>query len=109
MPANQYRTGDICACSVLTCNPEEQTIANVPLFVVLDVFGTYFFAPSFNEFDFQTITLEPGEQKWEILPEFEWPAGAGEAEGIRWYAAMTNAQQTELYGTMDTFTFGWRN
>ncbi len=107
MPASYFQAGDACACSVLTCNPGDQSIEDVPLFVVLDVFGSYFFAPGFNEYDYQTITLHPGEQEWVILAEFSWPEGAGTAEGIRWYAAMTDSTKTELFGSMDTFAFGW--
>ena len=55
MPASYFQAGDACACSVLTCNPGDQSIEDVPLFVVLDVFGSYFFAPGFNEYDYQKI------------------------------------------------------
>ena len=108
MPSDYYRAGDPCACKVFVCNPDTPAYENVPLFVILDVFGTYFFAPAFNEFDYYTIdSLLQGIFEQEVLPTFSWPEGAGSADGIYWYAAMTDADISELLGEMDSFEFGW--
>lgn len=109
MPATMYSPGDPCACTVFVCNPGTETYAGTPVFAVLDVYGNYYFAPAFSDFDRYLMDVVPGESEIEVLPEFIWPAGAGSASGIIWYAAMTNPGMTELFGTMDTFTFGWTN
>ena len=107
MPAHEYGPGDDCSCDLYICNPNSEIYQNVPIFVVLDVYGIYFFAPSFSEFDQYMENVEPGLKIISVLPEFPWPEGAGSASGIRWYGAMTNAAITELFGELGIFEFGW--
>lgn len=107
MPSHDFEEGDRCYCSIELCNAESATFMNIPLFVVLDVYGSYYFAPSFTDMDWYRVTVARGKMGISILPCFDWPAGAGTAKGITWLAAMTNSQMTELIGEMGTFTFGW--
>jgi len=111
MPSHLYHAGDTCSCTAIVCNPEGSIISGYPLFVILDVYGLYFFAPSFNStFDTyltQYPSFDPGETHIQILPEFAWPSGAGQASGIIWYGALTNPGMTDLFGELGTFTFGW--
>ncbi|MBN1355366.1 S8 family serine peptidase [bacterium] len=107
MPSEYFTPGDPCACRVFVCNPDPDGYANMPLFVILDVYGLYFFAPSFSDFDYYSLALVPGEMEIEVLPEFTWPEGAGSASGILWYGAMTDPGITQLFGEMDTWEFGW--
>jgi formylglycine-generating enzyme required for sulfatase activity len=107
MPSHHYSPGDPCACKVFVCNPGPGSYFDVPLFVILDVYGLYFFAPSFGDFDYFPVDLIPGYKTIEALPEFPWPESAGDASGILWYAAMTDPEITQLFGEMDTWEFGW--
>jgi hypothetical protein len=107
MPSNMFGPGNHCYCTVYVCNPGQTTYKNTPVFVVLDVYGLYFFAPSFSDFDSYLFDIAPGIQIIEVLPSFNWPSGAGSATGIYWYAAMTDPEMTGLIGNMDTFAFGW--
>jgi len=109
MPSHEFRAGDVCSCWVTVCNPSDRYYVGVPLFVLLDVFGSYYFAPSFAGFEtFESLSLGPGQQEFQVVPEFYWPAGTGIASGICWYAAMTDPGVTQLFGSLGTFTFGWR-
>ncbi len=107
MPSHDYEAGDECYCDVVVCNPGPETMADVPVFVLLDVYGSYFFAPGFTEFDHYTMTIEPELTVINVLPPFSWPSGAGAASGVKWYAAMTDAGVTTLVGEFDMFEFGW--
>ncbi|GEM_PF-4512821 len=107
MPSNDFGSGDECYCNVTACNTDSYTYTDIPVFVVLDVAGSYFFAPDYSEFDFYTMTLPPGETVIPVLPSFEWPSGVGAFSGVNWYAAMTNPDITALHGELDIFTFGW--
>lgn len=110
MPSNLFRGGDPCECRATVCNAGGAVISGYPLFVILDVYQTYFFAPSFGEFDNyieQYPSFASGETVVQVLPSFVWPSGVSAAGGIKWYAALTNPQITELYGTLGTWTFGW--
>ena len=88
-------------------SPGQDTYTDVPLFVILDIYGTLYFAPTFNDFDFYTMDVSPGEMDYIVLSEFIWPEATGSGEAT-WYAAMTNPEITELVGDFDSWTFGWR-
>ncbi len=108
MPSHMFYAGDICNMYVTLCNTADSPVSNVPLFIILDVYGEMFFWPSFSLFDYQEIVLAPGETRIEVLPDFIWPSGVGHADGINWYAGMTNQQITDLFGDYDFWSFGWQ-
>ncbi|MBN1551898.1 S8 family serine peptidase, partial [bacterium] len=107
MPAHHFAPEDTCACMVSICNPQNMTEENIPLFVILDVFGSLFFAPSFTGFDHYTVTLAPGIMQFDVIPFFKWQRGAGDADGIFWYAAITDQRITQIRGEWDSWEFGW--
>lgn len=107
MPSNYYQSGDTFKLDVQICYLEE-TPVSLPLFVVLNVYGDYFFAPDFSRtLAYYDVSIEPGLMIMEIIPAFPWPNNAGEAVGITWFAALTNPGMTDLVGEMDLATFGW--
>ncbi len=109
MPSDFFRPGDQFFIDVYLCNMDSIEY-NVPLFVILNVYGAYFFAPSFTAFDKYNVTLPANDQiVVNVLPLFNWPTGAGQAANILLYAAMTDPQITQLFGAMDMKTFGWGN
>lgn len=107
MPSYDFGSGDTCFCNLVVCNPGSDTYPDTPVFAILDIYGMYLFAPSFNAFDCYRRDIIPGEIHIDVLPVFNWPDGAGSAYGIIWYAAMTNPAMTDLFGEFDSFTFGW--
>jgi len=110
MSSKMMHPGDLCWCNTIVYNPNLQEPGmNIPLFVILDVYGELFFAPEFSDFSNYTVeNLQTAEkQVFSVLPEFTWPDISGVTNGILWYAAMTNPEMTELLGEMDIFDFGW--
>jgi len=107
MPAQHFEPGDTCACKTYLCNPDAVVYEGIPLFAVLDVFGELFFAPSFSDFDYYTIDLEPGLSTLTILSAFIWPDNTGSVNGIFWYAGMLNSEFNDLFGQYDVWEFGW--
>jgi len=113
MPSDYYRPGEPCYVNVIVCNNEGHVLEDHPLFVVLDVFGAYFFAPGFSQTMDHYGDIYPflniGETIVVVLPEFRWPAGVGSVGGVKWYAGILNPEITEIVGEFDQFTFGWGN
>jgi hypothetical protein len=107
MPDTEFQPGEPCSCKVTVNNPGPDTYTDIPLFVILDVYGGYYFWPTFSDFDYREISVDIGNADIEVLPEFPWPTGVGNAVGINWYAAMTDPAITGLFGLMDIWTFGW--
>ncbi len=111
MPSHEFRPGDICACRVTVCNRTDTEIIGHPLFVILDVYGCLYFAPGFTESPDHYLAQYPsypiGATKVNVIDAFTWPEGAGSAEGIFWYAALTDPAVTEIFGEWDSWEFGW--
>lgn len=113
MPSDNLVTGMECYCNAIVCNTTDNPLVNHPLFVLLDVYGMIFFAPSFSEeFDNYLNTwpeFQPGRTTVTVLPPFEWPEVDGSASDIMWYAALTNPEMTDIVGQSGAFKFGWNN
>jgi len=107
MPSDDFGPGDLCYCRIRVCNAGSETQQDLPVFVILDVYGSLFFAPDFSEFNFYSPILEPGATVIDVLPEFFWPSGAGAADSIFWYAGITGEDMQSLIGDIDVFEFGW--
>ncbi len=109
MPSHEFTPGDTCSCHVVACNPGPTRYENIPLFVILDVFGDYYFWPDFSAYAFEVIpVLDTQPLIYPVLQPFQWPDGAGSVTGgVRWLAAMTNPEQTAVMGEMDIWAFGW--
>jgi parallel beta-helix repeat protein/predicted outer membrane repeat protein len=111
MPSYEYCEGEFCYCQVTVCNSYNWPLFDTPLFVVLDVFGAYYFAPSFSSYDnysMQYPSFPVGETTITVLPPFIWPYVTGSASGISWLAALTDSQVTTIFGDWDAFNFGWK-
>lgn len=107
MPSHMFHSGDHCSCNVTVCNTTGNDLTDNPLFVILDVYGEYFCAPTFSSYNYYTATFHPGETTIDVIQEFVWPENAGSANGIIWYAALTDPEITEIAGAMGTWSFSW--
>lgn len=111
MPDHVFSAGDMCWCTVTVCNASGIKLESTPLFVILDVYGSYFFGPEFTNSPGSWIDLHPdfapGETIIEVIPEFTWPDNTGSADGIFWYAALTDLDVTEIIGDWDSWEFSW--
>lgn len=105
MPSDYYSPGDLFSCTVTPCSPV--TLKDTPLFVILDVYGELYFWPSFSEFDFQSMTIDPIQLPIEVIPEFLWPDNAGTAHSLVWYAGLTDSYFTTILGQFDVLEFGY--
>jgi hypothetical protein len=108
MPSRHYQPGDPCYVTVTVTNADTQPLTDHPLFLILDVYGEVFFAPSFTtDFDYYPGPWPHGTTPIEALPEFEWPDTGTAATGIVWYAALTDPAVTRIVGEWDVWEFGW--
>ncbi len=107
MPSILYHPGDIFGCAISIDNKNSFTAKQIVLIVILDVYGSLFFLPEFNDFSFYLMDLLPGNTLITAVPVFEWPEGAGSAEKIFWYAGCTDSKFETVYGNVDFFEFGW--
>jgi len=108
MPAHTFTAGSPCSLSATVCNAGDTELSGLPLFVILDVYSQYWFAPDWGQTpDFTARAYAPGVTDLTTIPPFDWPAGAGAASGIFFYGALTDAAVTHLVGQMGSWEFGW--
>ncbi len=76
-------------------------------YILLDVYGEYWFAPDWTQTpDFTTLTV-PSETEHFIIPlEFTWPDGAGAAWGIRFWGGIVESGTSTLID-YDMVVFQW--
>ena len=110
MPADYFRPGNQFYCHAVVCNAEGENLIGYPLFVILDIAGQYFFAPTFISYDNyidQYNEFPMGETQVIVLDSFAWPEGAGSMNQVTWYAALTDPNVQELVGDFAATSFGW--
>lgn len=111
MPSDFYRPGQPFFCRATVCNPSASPLISYPLFVILEVADTFFFAPSFNStFDCylsQYSSFPPGTTTVTVIPEFAWPVTKSSNEDAKFYGAITNPEVSKIEGEMAIVTFGW--
>lgn len=111
MPDHVFSAGDTCWCKVTVCNTGGIELKAPPLFVILDVYGSYFFGPGFTRSPDSWIDLHPdflpGETIIDVIPEFTWPEDTGSVDGLFFYSALTNPGVTEIMGDWDSWEFSW--
>jgi len=114
MPSNFYFPGDTFSVTVIVGNPGND-LESIPLFVVLDVYGDYYFWPGWKRFhppeseeiDYLIINLTHGQQAFIVLYPFAWPAVSPGVSGIAFHAALLNRELTAILGEMDSFYWGY--
>ncbi|MBN1295796.1 carboxypeptidase regulatory-like domain-containing protein [bacterium] len=110
LPSDVIHPGDLFYLNVRAGNPG-QALPNVPLFVILDVYGDLFFWPGWvsgdTGWDFAAIDLKTGIQIIPVIPPFTWPDISGSAGGLMFYAGMTRSDFSRLLGDMDMVSFGY--
>lgn len=107
LPAHQFRVGDSFWVTLNLMNFAAQPMELAPLFVILEVQGLYFTAPSWTtDLDYYLLTIQPGQMFLEIIPQFSWPFGAGAGEAS-FYAAVTNPEISALVSNLSVWDFWW--
>lgn len=108
MPSHSFTTGEVCWLNVTVINTTGTPVNNAHLFVVLDVYGSYFFWPSWvaypPEIDSMPINV-PETVLIHAIEPFMWPTGAGSASGLFFLGALLDSSITTVYGEIDTWEF----
>ncbi|HPQ41749.1 MAG TPA: S8 family serine peptidase, partial [bacterium] len=96
-------------------NPGD-TMQNIPVFFILDVYGDLWFWPGWihfkfpdhNDIDYRVMDVLTGSNEVIVLPEFTWPdTGSSSATGLNFYGAMLDEQMSGILGDMAYVTWGY--
>ena len=89
------------------CNATNGELSQHALFVLMDAYGLFFFAPSWSDgLDYYTLDFPIGNTTVVVLPEFMWPTGAG-AGTVTFYGAVLDPSLVNLIGNLDVKVFSW--
>ena len=78
------------------------------IFVLLDVYGAYWFWPSWSEIaDYETMTVSPGVTSMNLF-DFTWPVVEGSAGNLFFWAGAVSSGTADLLGDFDWVEFGYQ-
>lgn len=99
-----YRPAEPFKLNCLLFNKLNNNITDAVLYVILEIEGSFFFAPSFSQnINGYNWTFPPKETTISILQEFPWPGGIGEGEAI-FYAGLVS---DNLMSNIAKWDFSW--
>ena len=102
-----FYPGDHFLLEAVLSNPGPETYQNLPLVILLDVYGSYFFYPNWTSaFDSEATDLGIEMVTLEIM-KFDWPEVDGKSDDILFYGAFLNPGMTDILGSWDWISFQW--
>jgi hypothetical protein len=104
-----FTPGDAFELSCAVIHETGDSVA-AHLFVLLDVYGEYYFWPSWGQaLDYDPLSLGPGEglPRFTVLA-FTWPEVTGSAEGLLFWGALVNEANTELLAPVVRIEWAYR-
>jgi len=107
MPSQYFTPGSACWLRAHIENGDEQPHEDMPLFVVLDIVGEYWFWDGWTQdVDYRNVYVPMGNSMLTIVPEFSWPdTGPGVVTDIVFWGALLTPDLTSLFGQMSNWTF----
>jgi hypothetical protein len=110
MPAQSFSAGDPCNLVLDATNTGTTTLTGLPLFVILESMGRFWFAPSWvgeeDGIDSYSMDFPAGLTHLDIIAAFTWPAGLGAGTATFW-AAATDSEVTRLESSVSNRSFHW--
>jgi len=115
LPQLFFRPGDYFRLDLSMRNTSAAAFDGLNLFVLLDVYGDFYFWPSWIRYfppdylgiNYQVVTIPPGERRMAIIDPFAWPVTGQSLTGIKFHAALTDPTITWIVGVMDSIDWGF--
>ncbi len=96
-------------------NPDEP-LSKVPTFFILEVYGKFWFWPSwayfdypdYTDIDYELIYIPTGTTSITVIPQFVWPdTGSDIVTGLGFYGAMLNQEMSDIMGEIAIKAWGY--
>jgi hypothetical protein len=108
--AEMFHSGDQFLLTATYGNPWPQD-AEVRTYIVLDVYGSYWFWPTWCAYpdciDWEDRTLTGASQFSETVLEFPWPSGSGSGQDICFHAILMDPETQELLCDLSSACFSF--
>lgn len=90
-----FTVGDRFLFTVIISNWSESVSADE--YIILEVFGLYFFWPTWTEeLNYETISIPANSETPSTILDFEWPSGAGSAQGLSFWTGLLTQGTLEV-------------
>ncbi|MBN1355374.1 VCBS repeat-containing protein [bacterium] len=109
MPSEYFSHGNTCWLTAFLGNGEGVPMDDVPLFVILDIYGMFWFWDDWTQaVDYKRVELPVQGATHTIIPDFIWPdTGDQTLSGIVFWSAITDETITSILGEIGKWTFGF--
>lgn len=110
MPSHIYRPGDECRLDAEIRNPTTAVLTDFPLVVILDIYGDYWFGPSWSsEFNAYYFSYPPGNTRFTLISDFIWPETSSSSDGLLFRAGLIDPAIFRIIGDTAVWPFGWHS
>jgi len=107
-PATYFRPDDEFYLNLEICNNLMHIMTDIPIFVILEVQGNFWFAPGWTQtVDYYQEDLPVALTEKLIINPFLWPENAGSFNGAVFWSAITNPALTNILGDIGVWEFSW--
>ncbi len=101
-----FRANDDFILGFQWCNPADQFTAW--LYVILDIYGSYWFHPSWSkEADWENVLFSALKVHERVILEFTWPENAGSMEGLKFWTGVLDPDSQEILGEIHWVDWGF--
>ena len=101
-----YHAGELFRLELIIDNRGSSFLCD--LYIVLDVYGNYYFYPSWGEnIDFDTIFVAENNVYYDVILEFTFPAGVGQGSNITFYSGITFTGTFDLICPISQTSFSY--
>lgn len=104
----EFNPGDIFRLEARIIPPENVSQRST-LWVILDVYGSYWFGPAWTQIPDCYILPEFDKPVHETILYFVWPDNCGVASGLAFWGAILDADTNELLGAYDKVYFSYQD
>lgn len=108
IPQTHFHPGDTFYLNMEICNSGPDIYDPIYVFCLLNVYNTYFFAPSWsNNLDHYTLVLNIQKITMVVIEPFTWPENTGSFSDAQFIAALVDPTISYIIGNYDIINFSW--
>lgn len=107
LPEGTVHAGEPFYLDALLINANSFTMTDIPLFVILEAGGCFWYHPGWTmDPAWEIRNLTPGAETLTVIDPFTWPGNAGNG-AARFWGAVTDPEMSRILGQYDVKDFSW--
>ena len=109
MPSHEFTSGTVCLLNASICNSFSEDIHDITFFCLLDVAGSYWYFPDWDQSPgwFSIAVLPTGTSEIHVIDPFLWPSGSGACSDARFVSAIMDTESNTILGSIHEWLFSF--